>query len=87
MCLTNCSIVLSLSILSLTRSLALDVVMEMCGGSMTDLSTLELMKRDDLQFEVVDESDYDDNDDDDDTILDELEELDSLEDDEEDSYL
>lgn len=38
-------------------------VVEMCGGSMIDLSKLELMKRDDLQFEVVDESDYDEDDD------------------------
>ena len=48
---------------------------------MFDLSTLELMKRDDLRFEVVDETEYDeedveitidenfDDDDDDDTYL------------------
>ncbi len=62
--------------------LHLRIVLEMCGGSMVDLSTLELMKRDDLQFEVVDETDYDD-DEEDDEILDELEELD----DDDDHYL
>ena len=35
-------------------------VMELCGGMMEDLSTLELMKRDDVQFQVVDETDYED---------------------------
>jgi hypothetical protein len=53
---------------------------------MNDLSTLELMKRDDLQFEVVDESEYDD-DDDEVEIADELDELDSFDDDDDDVYL
>lgn len=38
----------------------------MCGGDLEDLSSLELLKREDLQFQVVDETDYDDDDDDDD---------------------
>ena len=38
---------------------------ELCGGDLEDLSSLELLKRDDLQFQVVDETDYDEDDDDD----------------------
>jgi hypothetical protein len=38
----------------------------LCGGDLEDLSSLELLKREDLQFQVVDETDYDDDDDDDD---------------------
>ena len=55
---------------------------------MKDLSTLELMKRDDLQFQVVDESDYDDDDDDVGIeIIDEIGELDSFEDEDDDVLL
>ena len=34
------------------------LVMELCGGDLSDLSSLELMKRDDHQFQVVDETEY-----------------------------
>jgi len=51
---------------------------------MVDLSKLELMKRDDLQFEVVDESDYDDEDDDGQAIFEELAAFDDSEDDDDD---
>jgi hypothetical protein len=40
--------------------------MELCGGMMADVSSLELMKRDDLQFQFVDSDDFDDATDDDD---------------------
>ena len=50
---------------------------------MVDLSELELMKRDDLQFQVVDETEIDD----DIEIVDELGELDNFEDEDEDFYL
>ena len=29
--------------------------MELCGGELSDLSQLELLKRDDLKFQVVDD--------------------------------
>jgi succinylglutamate desuccinylase len=35
----------------------------LCGGDLEDLSSLELLKRDDMQFQVVDETDYDEDDD------------------------
>ena len=57
---------------------------------MLDLSTLELMKREDLQFEVVDETDYDEDDNDEDDeigmIIDEFE-IEHFDDDDEDTYL
>jgi hypothetical protein len=37
------------------------LVTELCGGDLEDLSSLELLKRDDIQFQVVDETDYDDD--------------------------
>ena len=40
--------------------------MELCGGELADLSSLELLKRKDIQFEVVGEYDDDDDDDDED---------------------
>ena len=33
------------------------VVLELCGGELKEVSTLEMLKRDDLQFEIVDEDD------------------------------
>lgn len=54
---------------------------ELCGGYLEDLSSLELLKREDLQFQVVDETDYDDDDEDDDDVI-EIEI-----DDEDDEYL
>ncbi len=57
-------------------------VAELCGGDLADLSSLELLKREDLQFQVVDEADLDD---DDIEILDELGELD-VDDDDDDGY-
>jgi hypothetical protein len=57
-------------------------VMELCGGELADLSSLELLKRDDLQFQVVDESEYDE-DDDDEAIEIEIE----IDDDDDDNYL
>lgn len=62
-------------------------VLELCGGSMTDLSTLELMKRGDVQIEVVDESEYDEDDDEEGEIIDELGELDNFDDEDDDIYL
>eukprot|EP00529_Nitzschia_sp_RCC80_P013667 CAMPEP_0113491824 /NCGR_PEP_ID=MMETSP0014_2-20120614/27755_1 /TAXON_ID=2857 /ORGANISM="Nitzschia sp." /LENGTH=594 /DNA_ID=CAMNT_0000385627 /DNA_START=203 /DNA_END=1987 /DNA_ORIENTATION=+ /assembly_acc=CAM_ASM_000159 len=44
-------------------------VMELCGGELADLSSLELLKRNDIQFEVVGEYDDDDDDDDDDDAI------------------
>jgi hypothetical protein len=54
--------------------------MELCGGDMEDLSTLESLKREDLQFQVVDETDYDEDDD----IPDELGELENFDDEDDD---
>ena len=54
---------------------------------MLDLSTLELMKRDDLQFEVVDETDYDEDDDDEIGITIEEFDLEPFDDDDEDTFL
>jgi hypothetical protein len=62
------------------------VVLELCGGSMVDLSTLEMMKRDDLQFEVVDETEYDEDDEEEGVIIDEFD-LENFDDDDEDTYL
>jgi hypothetical protein len=50
-----------------------------------DLSSLELLKRDDLQFQVVDETEYDE-DDGDIEIIDDFGELD-IDDEEEDYFL
>jgi hypothetical protein len=50
---------------------------------MGDLSTLELLKRDDLQIQLVDETDYDD----DEEIPDELGELENFDDEDDDNYL
>ena len=51
---------------------------------MIDLSKLELMKRDDLQFEVVDESEYVGDDDDKDDLFRELSDLYFQDDDDDD---
>ena len=63
-------------------------VNELCGGDMEDLSSLELLKRDDLQFQVVDETDYDEEGDEIE-IVDELSELfvDDEDDDDEENFL
>lgn len=53
---------------------------------MVDLSTLEMMKRDDLQFEVVDETEYDEDDEEEGVIIDEFD-LENFDDDDEDTYL
>lgn len=58
-------------------------VTELCGGDLEDLSSLELLKRDDLQFQVVDEAELDD---DDIEILDELGEFEIDDDDDDDYY-
>lgn len=57
--------------------------MELCGGEMEDISSFELLKRDDVQFQVTDDgdSDYDDDD-----IIDELGELESFEDEDDEYY-
>ena len=52
--------------------------MELCGGELADLSQLELLKRDDLKFQVLDDEDYSDD------ISNELSELDNFDDDDED---
>ena len=54
--------------------------MELCGGELADLSQLELLKRDDLKFQVLDDEDYSDD------ISNELSELDNFDDDDEDYY-
>jgi hypothetical protein len=61
------------------------LVNELCGGDLEDLSSLELLKRDDLQFQVVDETEYDE-DDGDIEIIDDFGELD-IDDEEEDYFL
>lgn len=60
--------------------------MELCGGGFQDLSILESAKSDDLQFQVVDETEYD-YDGDDDEIPDELGELENFDDEDDDYYL
>lgn len=60
-------------------------VLELCGGDMENLSSLELLKRDDLQFQVVDETNYD-SDDDDIELPDELGELFDFDDEDDDQY-
>ena len=51
-------------------------VLEWVGGDLAEISELELSKRDDLKFRIVDEEDYDD-------IVDELDELERFDDEEE----
>jgi len=34
-------------------------VLELCGGSMQEVSALELLKRDDILFQVIDEDEDD----------------------------
>jgi len=58
-------------------------VLEHCGGDMKEISHLELSKRDDLRFQIVDE-DEDDLDEDD--IPDELDELGRFGDDDDDEF-
>ena len=58
--------------------------MELCGGDFQDLSFLESAKSDDLQFQVVDETEYDSGDDE---IPDELGELENFDDEDDDYYL
>jgi putative transcriptional regulator len=53
-------------------------VLELCGGELKEISSLEMLKRDDLQFEIVDE-------DEEDAAFDELDMLD-LDDDDDDEY-
>lgn len=36
------------------------IVMELCGGELGDVSGLERASADDMQFQVVDETEYDD---------------------------
>jgi hypothetical protein len=52
-----------------------NAVLELCGGHMSEVSALEMLKRDDIFFQVIDEDD----------ILDELDEL-ALDDDDDDDY-
>jgi hypothetical protein len=51
-------------------------VLELCGGDMEEISNLELLKRDDIRFQVIDEDQFSDDDD-----LDELEKLDESDED------
>ena len=37
-------------------------VLEVCGGDLADISSLEMLKRDDIQFEIADEDDEEDDD-------------------------
>jgi hypothetical protein len=39
-------------------------VLELCGGQSADISQMEMLKRDDLRFQIIDEDDDDDEDDD-----------------------
>lgn len=57
---------------------SLFIVLELCGGELKEISSLEMLKRDDLQFEIVDE-------DEEDAAFDELDMLD-LDDDDDDEY-
>lgn len=59
-------------------------VLELCGGEMEELSRLEMLKRDDIQFQIIDEDEFDGDDDDD--LPNELGELETF-DDEDDDYL
>lgn len=65
-------------------------VLELCGGEMKEISRLELLKRDDLKFQIVDDDDDEDEDDgayfEDGSILDELDELETQDDDEDDFF-
>jgi hypothetical protein len=65
-------------------------VLELCGGMMADVSSLELMKRDDLKFQFVDTDDFDDDDDadddDDDDEADIVDELTDYDEEEEEYY-
>ena len=56
--------------------------MELCGGAIGDLSSLESLKREDLQFQVVDKTDYND----DNKIPDELGELENFDDEDNEQY-
>lgn len=64
-------------------------VLETCGGELSDISQLELLKRDDLRFQIVDEDD-DDDDEEYDIVVDLSDDVDDLyssdEDDDEDEY-
>lgn len=51
--------------------------MELCGGELEDISTLELMNTDDMKFQIFDETDYDEE------VYDEL----GLDEEDEDFYL
>lgn len=51
-------------------------VLELCGGEMMKISSLELMKKDDMKFHVVDDDD----------LLDELDELEKFDDEDDDYY-
>jgi hypothetical protein len=55
--------------------------MELCGGELEDLSSLEMTKSDDLQFQVVDETEFDDE------IPDELGELENFDEEDDEYYL
>ena len=59
-------------------SYSVSPVLELCGGELGEISSLEMLKRDDMLFEIVDE--------DDDEIPDELGELEIDEDDDTDDY-
>jgi len=53
-----------------------NTVLELCGGELKEISSLELLKRDDLLFEIVDDDDEGD----------EYDELDTVDDDDDDEY-
>jgi hypothetical protein len=40
-------------------------VLELCGGQLSDISQMEMLKRDDLKFQIIDEDDDDDDEEDD----------------------
>jgi Uncharacterized ACR, COG1678 len=67
-------------------------VTELAGGELAEISRLELSKRQDIQFQIVDDEDDDSDDEDtmlldaDDEIIDELSELERFDDEDEDEY-
>ena len=69
-----------LTYLRLILFVILAIVLELCGGELKEISSLEMLKRDDLQFEIVDEDEEDAC-----ITLDELDMLD-LDDDDDDEY-
>jgi hypothetical protein len=67
-----CCIVHQIEIQILTPVIFTIIVLELCGGELKEISSLEMLKRDDMLFQIVDE--------------DELDELETYEDEDDDEY-